>query len=171
MSARSSRVTAPVSPADNSSPGSVRRQPSRARQPSQRVQSEGLVPGALHVERNVLEWRFDPGGEARLPQASGYDQHVIIADHDFVTVAGVVGEQVLQAAGRDELVDPPALCGGHAQQAGCLVVDQRDPAVSVQRDHAVSDSVEHRLALLHERGDLLELEAEGAALQPSGQRD
>ena len=25
-----------------------------------------------------LEWRFDPGSEARLPQASGYDQHVIV---------------------------------------------------------------------------------------------
>jgi rhodanese-related sulfurtransferase len=36
------------------------------------------VPGALHVERNVLEWRFDPGGEARLPQATGYHQHVIV---------------------------------------------------------------------------------------------
>jgi rhodanese-related sulfurtransferase len=40
--------------------------------------AEGVVPGALHVERNVLEWRLDPGGEARLPQASGYDRHVII---------------------------------------------------------------------------------------------
>ena len=40
--------------------------------------AEGLVPGALHVERNVLEWRFDPRSEARLPQASGYDQQVII---------------------------------------------------------------------------------------------
>ncbi len=36
------------------------------------------MPGALHVERNVLEWRLDPGSEARLPQATGYDQHVII---------------------------------------------------------------------------------------------
>jgi rhodanese-related sulfurtransferase len=40
--------------------------------------AEGVVPGALHVERNVLEWRFDPGSEARLPQATGYDQRVII---------------------------------------------------------------------------------------------
>ena len=40
--------------------------------------AEGVVPGALHVERNVLEWRLDPGGEARLPQASGYDRHVIV---------------------------------------------------------------------------------------------
>jgi len=40
--------------------------------------AEGLVPGALHVERNVLEWRFDPASEARLPQATGYGQQVII---------------------------------------------------------------------------------------------
>ena len=40
--------------------------------------AEGVVPGALHVERNILEWRFDPRGEARLPQATGYDQHVIV---------------------------------------------------------------------------------------------
>ena len=40
--------------------------------------AEGLVPGALHVERNVLEWRLDPGSEARLPQATGYGQHVIV---------------------------------------------------------------------------------------------
>ena len=40
--------------------------------------AEGLVPWALPVERNVLEWRFDPGSEARLPQATGYHQHVIV---------------------------------------------------------------------------------------------
>ena len=40
--------------------------------------AEGLVPGALHVERNVLEWRFDPASDARLPQATGYGQQVII---------------------------------------------------------------------------------------------
>ena len=39
---------------------------------------EGVVPGALHVERNVLEWRLDPGSEVRLPQVTGYDQRVIV---------------------------------------------------------------------------------------------
>jgi len=39
---------------------------------------EGEVPGALAVERNVLEWRFDPASEARLPEAIGYDVDVII---------------------------------------------------------------------------------------------
>ena len=40
--------------------------------------AEGRVPGALHVERNVLEWRFDPRSGARLPQATGYDLFLII---------------------------------------------------------------------------------------------
>lgn len=39
---------------------------------------EGEVPGSLIVERNVLEWRFDPAGDARLPQATGYDVDVIV---------------------------------------------------------------------------------------------
>jgi rhodanese-related sulfurtransferase len=39
---------------------------------------EGEVPGALAVERNVLEWRFDPTSDARLPEATGYDVDVII---------------------------------------------------------------------------------------------
>jgi rhodanese-related sulfurtransferase len=44
---------------------------------AQRV-AEGGVPGAIFVERNVLEWRFDPRSDARLPQATGYDVRLII---------------------------------------------------------------------------------------------
>jgi rhodanese-related sulfurtransferase len=39
---------------------------------------EGTVPGALVIERNVLEWRFDPASDARLPVATGYDVEVIV---------------------------------------------------------------------------------------------
>jgi rhodanese-related sulfurtransferase len=46
--------------------------------PAAQRASEGEVPGALVVERNVLEWRFDPAGTARLPQATGYDLEVIV---------------------------------------------------------------------------------------------
>jgi rhodanese-related sulfurtransferase len=46
--------------------------------PQHQRAAEGVVPGALHVERNVLEWRFDPGSGSRLPQATGYGQRVII---------------------------------------------------------------------------------------------
>jgi rhodanese-related sulfurtransferase len=38
---------------------------------------EGGIPGALVVERNVLEWRLDPASDARLPIA-GYDLHAIV---------------------------------------------------------------------------------------------
>jgi rhodanese-related sulfurtransferase/mannose-6-phosphate isomerase-like protein (cupin superfamily) len=44
---------------------------------SQRV-IEGTIPGALVVERNVLEWRFDPASSARLPVATDHDVEVII---------------------------------------------------------------------------------------------
>ena len=46
--------------------------------PQQQRRAEGTVPGALHVERNVLEWRFDPRSDARLPEATGYDLRIII---------------------------------------------------------------------------------------------
>jgi rhodanese-related sulfurtransferase len=39
---------------------------------------EGSVPGALVVERNVLEWRFDPLSDARLPEVTGYDIEAIV---------------------------------------------------------------------------------------------
>ena len=39
---------------------------------------EGTLPGALVIERNVLEWRCDPTSPARLPQASGDDVEWVI---------------------------------------------------------------------------------------------
>jgi len=45
--------------------------------PAAQRAAEGEIPGALIVERNVLEWRFDPASAARLAQA-GYDLQVIV---------------------------------------------------------------------------------------------
>ncbi|MFN2536029.1 MAG: rhodanese-like domain-containing protein [Pseudonocardiaceae bacterium] len=39
---------------------------------------EGGVPGALVVERNHLEWRFDPACDSRLPLVTGYELQVIV---------------------------------------------------------------------------------------------
>ena len=44
---------------------------------AQRVR-EGEVPGALVIERNVLEWRCDPTSDARLPQAVDDDVEWVI---------------------------------------------------------------------------------------------
>jgi rhodanese-related sulfurtransferase len=45
--------------------------------PAAQRAAEGEIPGAMLVERNVLEWRFDPASEARLPVAR-YDLPVIV---------------------------------------------------------------------------------------------
>jgi rhodanese-related sulfurtransferase len=39
---------------------------------------EGSIAGALVVERNVLEWRFDPASSARLPVATDHHIEVIV---------------------------------------------------------------------------------------------
>ncbi len=39
---------------------------------------EGELPGALVVERNVLEWRLDPSGDHRLPEVTDYDTTVVV---------------------------------------------------------------------------------------------
>jgi rhodanese-related sulfurtransferase len=39
---------------------------------------EGSITGALVVERNVLEWRFDPNSSTRLPVVTDHDLQVIV---------------------------------------------------------------------------------------------
>jgi rhodanese-related sulfurtransferase len=47
---------------------------------------EGEVPGALVIERNVLEWRCDPTSDARLPQAVGDDvEWVIVCSEGYTS--------------------------------------------------------------------------------------
>jgi rhodanese-related sulfurtransferase len=46
--------------------------------PVEQRRRDGEIPGALVVDRNVLEWRFDPASEHRLPEATGHDVEVIL---------------------------------------------------------------------------------------------
>jgi rhodanese-related sulfurtransferase len=46
--------------------------------PAAQREEHGVIPGSLWVERNVLEWRFDPRSDARLPVAGSYDLRVIV---------------------------------------------------------------------------------------------
>ncbi len=50
--------------------------PSIARWLSGRISTS--IAGALVVERNVLEWRFDPASSTRLPVATDHDIQVIV---------------------------------------------------------------------------------------------
>jgi rhodanese-related sulfurtransferase len=46
--------------------------------PAAQRHGTGIIPGALVVERNYLEWRFDPASDARLPVADSYDLPVVV---------------------------------------------------------------------------------------------
>lgn len=39
---------------------------------------QGDLPGALVIDRTVLEWRLDPRSAARVPEARDLDVHVIV---------------------------------------------------------------------------------------------
>ena len=46
--------------------------------PSEQRSRDGSIPGALTIDRNVLEWRLDPAGAHRIPQVTSHDDVVII---------------------------------------------------------------------------------------------
>jgi len=52
--------------------------------PATQREAEGVLPQALIIERNVLEWRLDPSSDARLAIA-GYDLHVIVVCQEGYT--------------------------------------------------------------------------------------
>ncbi|ROO84354.1 rhodanese-related sulfurtransferase [Actinocorallia herbida] len=46
--------------------------------PAAQRAEEGEIPGALVIERNVLEWRLDPESDARIAAATGYDVRAVV---------------------------------------------------------------------------------------------
>ena len=46
--------------------------------PGWQRRAEGVVPGALIIERNHLEWRLDPSSDARVAEASDHDREWIV---------------------------------------------------------------------------------------------
>jgi rhodanese-related sulfurtransferase len=46
--------------------------------PAEQRDRDGEVPGAVVVDRNVLEWRLDPASPYRIPEVTGYDLEVIV---------------------------------------------------------------------------------------------
>jgi rhodanese-related sulfurtransferase len=46
--------------------------------PAAQREHEGGLPGALVIERNVLEWRLDPASPERIPEVTGHDQVVVV---------------------------------------------------------------------------------------------
>jgi rhodanese-related sulfurtransferase len=94
--------------------------------PAAQRAAEGEIPGALIVERNVLEWRFDPASDARLPVAS-YDLQVIVVCSEGYTSS--LAAAALQELGVHRATD---LAGGFRawEAAGLPVSDAAHSSVS-----------------------------------------
>jgi rhodanese-related sulfurtransferase/predicted metal-dependent enzyme (double-stranded beta helix superfamily) len=62
---------------------------------------EGSLPGAIVVDRNVLEWRLDPASPDRLPQVSDHDVRIVLVCNEGYAsslAAGVLHDLGLSGA-------------------------------------------------------------------------
>lgn len=81
-------------------------------------ETEGTLPGAVVIERNVLEWRLDPASDARLPIAD-YDLPAIVVCNEGYTSS--LAADSLQTLGLSRATD---LIGGfRAWRAAGLPTD------------------------------------------------
>jgi rhodanese-related sulfurtransferase len=76
--------------------------------PAAQRQAEGSLPGALVIERNVLEWRLDPHGDHRVPEATGFDRPVVVVCSEGY--ASSLAAASLQELGYQQVTD---LIGGY----------------------------------------------------------
>ena len=82
--------------------------------------TEGILPGAVVIDRNVLEWRLDPKSPDRIPEVTDHDQTIILVCNEGY--ASSLAAATLQDLG---LVNATDLDGGFRawKQAGLPVVD------------------------------------------------
>ena len=87
--------------------------------PQAQRQREGTLPGALAIERNVLEWRCDPTSSAALALAKDHDVEWIIVCSEGYTSS--LAAAALQELGLHKATD---LVGGYKalEAAGLLNV-------------------------------------------------
>ena len=75
--------------------------------PVENRDSEGALPGAVVVDRNVLEWRLDPTSPDRLAEADDPDRRVILVCNEGY--ASSLAAETLQRVGLPRATD---LVGG-----------------------------------------------------------
>lgn len=88
--------------------------------PESSRREEGGLPGALVVERTVLEWRLDPQSPDRLPEITDHDTRIVIVCNEGYSSS--LAAATLQDLG---LVNATDLDGGFRawKEAGLPVVD------------------------------------------------
>ena len=69
---------------------------------------DGEIPGAVIVDRNVLEWRLDPASAHRIPQVTDHEQQIILVCNEGY--ASSLAAHTLQRLGLPNATD---LRGGY----------------------------------------------------------
>jgi rhodanese-related sulfurtransferase len=67
------------------------------------IARDGTIPGALLIQRNVLEWRLDPSSNHRHPRAPGLGDHVIVVCNEGY--ASSFAAETLHELGFDRATD------------------------------------------------------------------
>jgi rhodanese-related sulfurtransferase len=75
--------------------------------PLEQRDRDGPLPGAIVIDRNVLEWRLDPKCEHRIPEITGHDGLVVIVCNEGFSSS--LAAAVLQELGLHRATD---LVGG-----------------------------------------------------------
>nr|WP_225447555.1 rhodanese-like domain-containing protein [Streptacidiphilus sp. PB12-B1b] len=95
---------------------------------------DGTIPGAVIVERNELEWRLDPRGDHRLPEATGDDLWAVVVCNEGY--ASSLAARSLHALGLHRATD---LVGGfQAWAAAGLPVTAPVPGAPVPLSAPIS---------------------------------
>ena len=89
--------------------------------PLEQRRRDGDMPGAVVIDRNVLEWRLDPTSPDRLPIATGTDVRLIIVCNEGYSSS--LAAHTLQMLG---LVNATDLIGGY-QAWRRTVTESLDP--------------------------------------------
>jgi rhodanese-related sulfurtransferase len=92
--------------------------------PSELRSRDGAIPGALHIERNVLEWRLDPASAHRIAEVTSHEQVMIVVCNEGY--ASSLAAASLQALGLRHATD---LIGGfQAWKAAGLPTEPTEPS-------------------------------------------
>ena len=75
--------------------------------PIEQRERDGEIPGALIIDRNVLEWRLDPASAHRVPEVTDYDQRIVVVCNEGY--ASSLAARSLQRIGLHNATD---LAGG-----------------------------------------------------------
>ena len=71
--------------------------------PAAQRQAEGEIPGAIVIERNVLEWRLDPRSDHRLPIASYGLRVIVVCSEGYTSSLAAASLLDLGIAGATDL--------------------------------------------------------------------